>query len=312
MGLLDANLGDVGAAAMTQLAYEEGKSGLTDFANAAQTGQEEAFNRFGSSLEFKPFTVTTGTGGTAGYNNGQLSLQGSPQEQAMTNQMFQGAQNMYQGATQDVAGRANDIYGSMMTAMSPEMERQRLANEERMLAQGRMGMSSNAYGGMNPDEFNLNKAQQEAMNNAYLGARQSALGEQNQMANIGQSMFTQAYLPQAQQLQAFQAARNAADMEQRARQQYGTTGMESYLTGLDAQLQANLGKSNLTQGYMSSLADIMRPIINPQTGEPYSDTGMFGGATLNDLYGFATGMLGLGQGGTADPYYYDWANEGVQ
>ena len=212
---------------------------------------------------------------------------GSPEAQ-LQQQMFQGAQGMYGGATQDVGQRAQDIYGSMVTAMSPEMERQRLANEQRALAQGQMGLSSNMYGGTDATTFGMNKAQQEAMNNAYLSARQAALGEQQQMANIGQSMFTQAYLPQAQQLTALQAAQNAAQMEQQAMQQYGTTGMESYLTGLDAALQANLGKSNLAQGFMSSLADIFKPTINPKTGEIVTDTGLFGGQNLGSLFGFGS------------------------
>lgn len=278
------SLGDIGAAGLTQASYIEGKQGLRDFAKEAAAGQQAAFEQYAPRFEFKPFTVTTSTGATTGYGDGTLSMQASPQEQALQQQMFQGAQGLYGGATQDVSGRAQDIYGSMLTAMSPEMQRQRLADEQRALAQGQMGLQSNMYGGTNATTFGVNQAQQEALNNAYLAARQAALGEQQQMANIGQSMFTQAYLPQAQQLQALQAAQNAAQMEQTARQQYGTTGMESYLAGLDAQLQANLGISNLTQGYMSSLADIFRPTINPKTGEAIDNTGLLGGASLSSIY----------------------------
>lgn len=290
MGLMDMNLGDIGAAALTQAAYTEGKQGLSDFAKQAQEGQQQAWQQFSPSFEFKPFTVTTSTGATTGYDpTTGLTMQGSAQEQALQNQMLQGAQGMYGGATQDVSGRAQDIYGSMLTAMQPEMERQRLQNEQRALAQGQMGLQSNMYGGTDATTFGMNRAQQEAMNNAYLQARQNALGEQQQMANIGSSMFTQAYLPQAQQLQALQAAQNAAQMEQTARQQYGTTGMESYLAGLNAQLQANLGKSNLTQGYMSSLADIFRPTVNPVTGNTISGTGLLGGVTFGDIAGWFGG-----------------------
>lgn len=294
MGMLDSlaglDAGSVGAAGLTLAAYNEGRSGLSDFARDAQAGQQAAWERFSPQFQFKPFTVTTGTGATAGYQDGALTMgaaAGSPEAQ-LQQQMFQGAQGMYGGATQDVGQRAQDIYGSMVTAMSPEMERQRLANEQRALAQGQMGLSSNMYGGTDATTFGMNKAQQEAMNNAYLSARQAALGEQQQMANIGQSMFTQAYLPQAQQLNALQAAQNAAQMEQQAMQQYGTTGMESYLTGLDAALQANLGKSNLAQGFMSSLADIFKPTINPKTGEIVTDTGLFGGQNLGSLFGFGS------------------------
>lgn len=198
--------------------------------------------------------------------------------------MFQGAQGMYQGATQDVAGRANDIYGSMLTAMQPQMQRQRLQDEQRAFAQGQMGLSSNMYGGTNAGTFGMNLAQQEAMNNAYLSARQNALGEQRQMADIGSSMFTQAYLPQQQQYSALQAAQNVASMEQTARQQYGTAGMESYMKGLDAQLQAQLGKANLTGNFISSMGEWFKPTINPKTGEIINNSGMFGDLGWEDIY----------------------------
>lgn len=281
----DIGLGDIGAAALTQAAYIEGKQGLRDFAKQAQEGQQQAWQQYAPSFEFKPFTVTTSTGARTGYDpTTGLTMQGSAQEQALQNQLFGGAADQYGIASQSIQPRTEAIYGNMLTAMQPEMQRQRLADEQRALAQGQMGLQSNMYGGTNATTFGMNRAQQEALNNAYLQARQAALGEQQQAANIGQSMFTQAYLPQTQQLNALQAAQNAAQMEQTARQQYGTTGMESYLAGLNAQLQAGLGTSNLTQGYMSSLADIFRPTINPKTGEVISGTGLLGGASLSSIY----------------------------
>ena len=280
MGMFDnVRVGDAAAAALGYYGYSSAKDAMSDYARRAKEGAAEAFSTYGSNLQFKPFTVTTGMGGTTGYGDGQLSMTMSPQEQAMQNMLMQQAQQQYGLAGQDISGRTQDIYGMMRAAQTPEEERNRLAMEERLASQGRLGVQTAQYGGT-PEQLAFAKAQQEAQNQAYLGARQAALGEQQQAANLGQSMFTQAYLPQSQMLNMFQQGLAGAQQEQAGRQQYGTAGLESYFKGLDAQLQAELGKSNLTGTYIASLADLFRPTINPKTGEIIKDTGLFGDTTI--------------------------------
>jgi len=125
------------------------------------------------------------------------------------------------------------------------MQRQRLANEERMAAQGRLGVSSNMFGGMAPEDFQMNKAQQEAMNQAYFTATQQAQREQAQQAQLGQQYMGLGYMPQQQLLQALQPGLTSAAQQQQA-QLYGA-GLfgESTMSGIDADLAANLGRSNL-------------------------------------------------------------------
>ena len=50
----------------------------------------------------------------------------------------------------------------MHAAQRPEEERQRLALEERLAAQGRLGTSSAAYGGATPELLALSAAEREA------------------------------------------------------------------------------------------------------------------------------------------------------
>lgn len=76
--------------------------------------------------------------------------------------------------------RQADIYESIRATQTPEEERQRLATEERLLAQGRLGLSSAAYGGASPELLAQETARQEAMARAGLSARQQAMAEQQQ------------------------------------------------------------------------------------------------------------------------------------
>ena len=68
---------------------------------------------------------------------------------------------------------AQGVYDQMRAMQSPDEERQRLALENRMFAQGRMGVATDAYGGT-PEQFAMDKAQAEARNTASLQAMQTA------------------------------------------------------------------------------------------------------------------------------------------
>lgn len=199
---------------------------------------------------FTPYTLTSATGGQFGASMGpdgtfQTTMSISPEEQAMQQQLFGGATGFFDQAMLDPAQRTQDIFGEMQTAMAPEMQRQRLANEERMAAQGRLGVSSNMFGGMAPEDFQMNKAQQEAMNQAYFSATQQAQREQAQQAQLGAQYMGLGYMPQQQLLQALQPGLTSAAQQQQA-QLYGA-GLfgESTMSGIDADLAANLGRSNL-------------------------------------------------------------------
>ena len=86
--------------------------------------------------------------------------------------------------TQPMAGRETDVYNRLRAMQAPEEERQRLALEERLFNQGRMGVQTNMYGGT-PEQFALSKAQAEAQNQASFMAMQQAQAEQQQQAALG-------------------------------------------------------------------------------------------------------------------------------
>ena len=132
----------------------------------------------------------------------------------------------------------------MRVAQRPEEERQRLALEERLAGQGRLGVRTAQFGG-SPEQFALAQAQEESRNRAMLGAMQQAQAEQQQQAGLGQQYLAGSYVPQAQLLSSITPGMTAAGQAQQA-QLYGT-GLfgEATASGIDALLGAALGQANL-------------------------------------------------------------------
>lgn len=81
---------------------------------------------------------------------------------------------------------AGDIYNQIRAMQSPEEERQRIAMENRLAAQGRLGVSTAAYGGT-PEQLAMAKAQEEAKNAASL----QAIGMADQLATSQQARASQ-------------------------------------------------------------------------------------------------------------------------
>jgi hypothetical protein len=140
---------------------------------------------------------------------------------------------------------------------APERERQSLALEERLAAQGRLGTSSAAYGGATPEQMALATAQQEQLNNLGLQARGQALAEQQQYANLGQGMLGAAYTPQSALLNVLNQGMGVAGLSDVGRRSAAQIQSEGQMAGLDAQLQSQLARGNLTAQGISALAALL-------------------------------------------------------
>ena len=223
---------------------------LSDIGKQARTGAEELAAQQMEQTQFRPFTVTTATGAGLGT---QVTPEGaiettmglSPQEQAMQQQLFGGAGGFFGQAVQPTAEREQAIFERMRAAQRPEEQRQRLATEERMAAQGRLGLSSAAYGGATPELLAQETAINEARNRAMLGAMQQAQAEQMQQAALGQQFLGAGYLPQQQLLAATQPAQQLAALQQQAQLQGAGLFGEATMSGLEAQLIAEQARANL-------------------------------------------------------------------
>ena len=260
MGLEDW-LGLGGTAAgltLAKSAYDKlgatGEKAYTEFA-----GEGGLADKLSGMLEFQPYTVTSATGGQFGMTQdpetGQMSynLATSPEEQAFQQQAMKDAEMYFGQARTPIAQREQQVYDRMLTAMSPEQERQRLALEQRMASQGRLGVSTAQFGGT-PEQLAMAKAQSEAQNQAMLNAMQFAGQEQQRQSQLGTGMLAAGYVPQAQLLNALQPGMTTAERQRRALSEQAGAYGETYTTGLEALLQANLGQANLAGGLGSEIA----------------------------------------------------------
>ena len=211
-------------------------------------------------LEFQPYTVTSATGGQFGMmqdpETGQMTynLQTSGPEQALQQAQLERAGMFFGQAATPTAQREQEVYERMRAAMSPEEERQRLALEQRLAAQGRLGVRTDMFGGT-PEALAMEKAQAEARNQAILNAMQFAGEEQQRQAQLGTGMLAAGYVPQAQLISALEPGMTAAERQRQAvSEQAGAYG-ETYASGLQALLSAGLGQADIAAGLGSSIAE---------------------------------------------------------
>jgi hypothetical protein len=210
-------------------------------------------------LEFQPYTVTSATGGQFGMVEdpvtGQMTYQlaTSPEEQLLQKEQLKRAETLFGRAVADPSAREQEVLGRMEDLASPERQRQRLALEQRLAAQGRLGTRTGMFGGT-PEALALERGIAEAQNKAALDAMQFTAQEQQRQAQMGSGMLAAGYVPQAQLLNALQPSMTAAERQRQAiSQQAGTYG-QTYASGLEALLQAGLGQANIAGGVGGRIA----------------------------------------------------------
>ena len=223
---------------------------LSDIGSTAREGAEALAQQQLQQTQFRPFTVTTATGAGFGTRvdpeTGQLvtTMGLSPQEQAMQSQLLGGASGFFTGATQDPAVREQELYGQIRAATEADERMERLGLEERLAAQGRLGVRTAQFGGT-PEQLAMERAQQQAMAQARLGAAQQARQEQAQQAALGQQFLGAGYVPQQQLLAATQPSQQLAALQQQAQLQGAGLFGEAAMSGLESQLIAEQARANL-------------------------------------------------------------------
>lgn len=240
--------------------YYLGQQQLQDVKDIGRQSQEQLSalgQQMAEQAEFRPFTVTTGLGTTTTDPTGGVSIGLTPEQQALQNQLLSQATGLFGQVGVSPAEAQADIYEQIRATQRPEEERQRLALEERLLSQGRLGLRSSAYGGTSPELLALETARQEAMARANLGARTQALAEQQQALTGATGLLGAGYMPQQQALSAFDVASIAPQIALRG--QIAGTDLQSQLeqSGLEAQIGMTELASRLAQerdlGLMNTL-----------------------------------------------------------
>jgi hypothetical protein len=283
--------------------------------------ETQALSRFGVT------PAGAGQLGTAGQQLlgvGQQQLGTDPfglaGQQAAAQQAFGlGGQFMGQ-AGMPMGAREQDVYDRIRATQLGEEERQRLALEERLFAQGRGGVRTAMFGGT-PEQLALAQAQEEAQNRAALAAISQAQAEQQQQAalgaqfaGLGSGLATQRQaLDAAQQARALQALQGGMGLMtgglglEQAQQQIGLGALQGAYVPQAAMLSAFSPALNV-----ASMADVARR----QMGEYELEAAMaklqaeMGQKTgLASLYGNVYGGLLGGLGtilGAEEPWWKFW------
>ena len=218
----------------------------------------------------------------------QIGMTLSPEEQALQQQLLGGAGGFFGQAMTPTQAREQAVFDRIRATQLPEEERQRLALEERLLSQGRLGTSSATYGGATPEQLALATAQEEARNRAMLTAMQQAQAEQAQQAALGGQLLGASFLPQQQLIEATRPGLIQQELAQQA-QQFGT-GLfgETALSGIEAQLLQEQARANLLGGIGSN---VISGLINQQRAAA-SQGGSGGSSGLGGLFGDIADDLG--------------------
>ena len=219
----------------------------------------------------------------------QVGMTLSPQEQALQQQLLGGAGGFFGQAAQPTMDREQAVFERIRAAQRPEEQRQRLALEERLAAQGRLGTSSAAYGGATPELMAQQTAIQESRNQAMLSAMQQAQAEQAQQAALGQTFLGSGYMPQQALLEAAMPGIMQQELAQQG-QQFGT-GLfaETGLSGIEAQLLQEQARANLLGGIGGNL---ISGIVNQQRAATAAPSSSGGGSSLGGLFGDVISGLG--------------------
>ena len=166
---------------MAQAGTFLGQTGAIDPSLAAQRGAVgglfgQTLGQYGQPTGLEGITQAGLTGAQA-----QLGAVGRPADIEALRAQYAGlAGAAGEGLLTSPEAKQAEIFEAIRATQRPEEERQRLALEERMLSQGRLGLSSAAYGGASPELLAQETARQEAMARAGLSARQQAMSEQQQ------------------------------------------------------------------------------------------------------------------------------------
>jgi hypothetical protein len=211
----------------------------------------------------------------------------------------------YQGVAQQALGQvmqglqtqaptAESLYGQMQAVQAPELERQRLALENRLAAQGRLGTQTNMYGGT-PEALALEKAAQEQAAQNFFTAQQLApqlaqqnlantqglfnLGSQAQMTpaqmqalnlqNVGTALGT-SFLPQQQQLAALTPAIQASNIGQSAALGQSEALYKAGMQGLQAEGQALGAVAGLEASRAEALGKALQGLFTASASQPVS------------------------------------------
>lgn len=280
-GLLSGG-SQLAAAYLPYQAAGESSQALQEMANRFISESAKLGTQAAEAAAFKPFSITTGTGTTDVGAGGTITQNLATQPAAIQASMMGQAAGLAGAPTASAA----DIYSQLQASQAGEAERARLALENRLAAQGRLGVSTAAYGGT-PEALAMEKALQEQSSKNWLAAQTLApqLAGQN-IQNVAGALGA-AYTPQTQEFNALQQAIATSKLAQSGALGESEALYKSGIAGLSAE-------ADLVAAQAAYEAQRNRDLASALTGM-FATSGTGQTTPLNDLI---TSILGGSPSGT--------------
>ena len=279
---------------MSQEAIDQLKSiGTTMGARGTAVGETAA-----GATEFQPFTVTTGLGTTQVDPTGGYTQTLADTPEAIQTGLLSAAQAAIPGAQVS----PDQLYSQIQEMRQPGYERERLALEQRLAAQGRLGTSSMMYGGATPELMAMEESrrQQETADILSSLTQAGALTGQN-IQNI-QGMLTGGYTPQTQALAAMSPSVQLQQPIVSSRLGGSEALYKGGIAGLEAEAAGLTGAANVEAARTQALGNTLAQIFGVQMAEgqaqsPYD--------RLLDLLGFGGSGSSGSDSSLSDSQFFD-------
>lgn len=225
-----------------------------------QAQAEDLATRAGQAAQFEPFTITSTPGlGGVQMGPGGVTLQPGAGAEALTSTALGGAQGVLEGLLAPRATREQQIFDALQAARAPGAERERLAEEQRLFAQGRLGTQSSMFGGATPETLARMQAIEEQRSKDVLAAMTQAGTEQTQQEALLKSLLGTAYTPQTQALGLLQAGVDPAKLAQSGQLAAG----EALQAAIPYVSQATIAGEQTAADYGTQLLQAYTGLLSP-------------------------------------------------
>lgn len=209
--------------------------------------------------QFQPLGLTTSYGGFNYDPETGYSATMSPEQMEMQQSLLSGASGLFSQASVDPSQRAADITQQQMALIQPALQQQQASLGQSLFGSGRLGlqMAGSAVGAgsgmVNPDMFGFNQALGQTLAGITAGAREQALGEQAQLARIGEGLFGAGQSIQDRELALLELGINAEGTRQAGNIASGQLGLGGFQNAAEMRNAAAQARQNAKMGVFSGL-----------------------------------------------------------
>lgn len=226
---------------------------------AVATKAEDIATKAGEMAAFQPYTITGAPGlGDITMDTSGITLGMTPEQQKFISDALTGAQTTLEGLLKPRAEREAEILSAITTARQPITDRERLAMESRLAAQGRLGTQTAAFGGT-PEALAMEKAIQEQRSADILGAMTQAGQEQTLQQELLSGLLGAAYTPQSQALELLAGGIDPAKLAQSGR----LSASEALQAAISPIAQATTEGEKIAMGYTTPLIQAYTGLLAP-------------------------------------------------